>query len=896
MLPDPVDGYVERAELASLCDLGRQRLTIVNAPGGFGKTTLLADACSRFRSRRGIAAWLTIDEHDDSTTLATYLPFAFAEAGLDILDSRVASNDFEHGDYRINLLLHSIEVHGLPCVLALDDVDRLQDHGSLEIVNRLLRRGPPNLHMAMTFRELPPSVDVGALLLDDRGVAISVENLRFRKRDIARFFDGRLSRRELEALNEDSQGWPVALCIHRNERAGAGADESRQGIASNWIDARLWRGLSSGQQDLVLDVGLFEWIDNDLVDDVLGSGSVRRVQSITALTGLLRTAGGSSDVLTLHPLVRRYCENRRLHETPDRYRHVHRRIADALARRGRVIAAMRHAARAGDPDRVGEILEAAGGTRFWLRHGRTDMGYADELLSNEILARFPRLGLSRCMLQVMAGESRRARTTYEDLQARTAGFTRDRAGGNDRDLHIDNVMYRYLVSTCGCQPVGTPQMGALASSIRDVVDGGGADPFVKAGARYAMGSIEAARADFGEAWRWASRARTELVRHSRYLTMFADFLLGGIAMAQGRVADAAAALGRAQRASRGDFLQDPGPAVIAEILLGELNLERSRTASLARRRPPGKPALLEASGSDLDVYSASAEINVEFALREGGAAAALDVLGETAAFAARTERPTLSRTLLGLRIPLLIMDGRTAEARETWDAQRLPQGVAELVDLQTQTWREMEAVACAGVRLLTARRRFHAARERADALIAVCTEKGLRRTLMRARVLAMVLEHRAGDADAAAAHLVAYLKLYGDTDYSKTLMQERETGLSVLAHLEVGGVPDPYLRDVAASLKRLLENGPDGQSETIVVPALSAREQQILQRLDRWRDKEIGAALALSSDGVRYHVKKLFKKLGVHSRFEATRRARALGILPAGGEETDSGRSGQYLR
>ncbi|MCY3620807.1 MAG: LuxR C-terminal-related transcriptional regulator [Gammaproteobacteria bacterium] len=65
------------------------------------------------------------------------------------------------------------------------------------------------------------------------------------------------------------------------------------------------------------------------------------------------------------------------------------------------------------------------------------------------------------------------------------------------------------------------------------------------------------------------------------------------------------------------------------------------------------------------------------------------------------------------------------------------------------------------------------------------------------------------------------------------------------------------------------------------VPDLTARENEILERLERWRDKEIGAALDLSEDGVRYHVKKLFKKLGVRSRFEATHRARSLGILPA---------------
>ena len=883
MLPDPVDGFVDRAELASRCDLAQQPLTVIKAPGGFGKTTLLADACQRLRSMHGVAAWLAVDEEDDAPALATYLPFAFAEAGLDILDTRVTNHDFEHGDYRINVLLHSIEIRAYRCVLAIDDVDRLRSPESLSIVGQLLHRGPPNLHIAMTCRELPPSLDVASLLLDRRGVVITDEDLRFKKREIALFFDTKLSRRELDELNEGSQGWPIALCIHRDGRAGADPDDRMQGIASNWIEARLWRGLAPEEQDLVLDVGLFEWIDHELVDEVLGAGSVRRILAIPALSGLLRTAGGSTDALTLHPLVRQYCAARRSREAPERYRSIHRLIADALARRDQAVPAMRHATEAGDPHRVGEILEAAGGPRFWLRYGMVTMAAANALLTKEILARFPRLGLLRCILQVWAGELGQARALYADLHSRTDGFTRDRQGGSDRELHFDNVTYRYLLSSCGCQPIRTPEASALVSDINAVADDGkDIEPFAKAVAMYAMGEIETTRSNFEDALRWTTRSRAEVIRRSRYMTLVADFQLGIIAMVQGRVADAAQAYSRSQRASKSDFLQDAGPAVVTEVLANELNLERNRTGSLARRSH-NMPTLLAASGGWLDVYMASAEAAAALAIREGGPDAALAELEEIVSFAARTERQTLSRGLVGIRISLLVLAGRTEEARRLWSDADLPQDAAAVVDLETQTWREMEAISCAGLRLLTTEGEFDAAREHADAMLAACTARGLRRPLMRCRALSMVLEHRAGDPKAAIAHLVQYLRLFAETDYARPMVQDREVGLAVLEDL--GKAPgEEGVRDAAAALTTILQDRPPDRS-AVVAPELTMREREILERLEHWRDKEIAAALDLSQDGVRYHVKKIFRKLGVSSRFEATRRARAEGILTGSNDD-----------
>ena len=159
---------------------------------------------------------------------------------------------------------------------------------------------------------------------------------------------------------DDLAGWPLALHICRNaaphgaaNAAGGGDDDTVAG----WIEMRLWRGLPVVDRDFVLDIALFDRVDPDLIDEVTGARNARRrLASMRALAGLVSTTGGDGSLMQLHPSIKGYCERRRFEETPERFRTIHCGIAQALARRGRVVEALRHTVAAGDtalarPDR-----------------------------------------------------------------------------------------------------------------------------------------------------------------------------------------------------------------------------------------------------------------------------------------------------------------------------------------------------------------------------------------------------------------------------------------------------------------------------------------------------------------------------------------------------------------
>ncbi|MCY4119448.1 MAG: hypothetical protein OXG72_00810, partial [Acidobacteria bacterium] len=649
----------------------------------FGKTALLGHCCRVLREQGVVVAWLSLDEEDGPGSLAAYLALAFEAAGLETFGEGGAPAGGtlaepadrpadSQADYRINLLVRALERHGAPCVLALDEVERLRNPGGVGTLNALLRRAPRNLHVGLAFREQPPELEVAMFALEGREVAVTAEDLRFSRSDIARFFDQRLSRLELASVAADSAGWPIALRIHRNAgHRGNGHAEDAERTVSGWIETRLWRGVPDEDRDFVLDAALFDSLDPDLIDEVLEMrSSGRRIASMRSLTGLLSTRGGGAPAMQLHPLVKEYCEGRRFEETPDRFRAIHRGIAQALARRGRSVEALRHAGEAGDVALLGEIAERAGGVRLWLEQGLEALRVMDGLLTGEVLERHPRLALVRCVALTVAGDIVGARNIYAATAAATDDFTRDREGGDDGALRIDHLLVYGLVEMCGCRPHGEFAAHTLPAGM-DVIEETDTAALFRGVFCLGLCMNYNQRGGFDEAVEWAERARAVLGHGSPYL-LHTELQIGAAAMARGRADEAQARYERALGAARASHLRDAGALMLGEVLAAELAFERSGDAA-AVDGTRLSPRLLGECGAWLDIFAASTEVETELALLQDGAGAALGRVEEVCAYARRTGRPSLERFLSALRVSVLLAGGGAGEAEQAWRADRLPE-------------------------------------------------------------------------------------------------------------------------------------------------------------------------------------------------------------------------------
>ena len=83
--PEPAKGYLRRASLLQRLDgLLERRLTVLRAPAGFGKTTVLADVAHGAKEQGLVVAWISLDDDDTPNIFGSYLAAAFEHAGLDL--------------------------------------------------------------------------------------------------------------------------------------------------------------------------------------------------------------------------------------------------------------------------------------------------------------------------------------------------------------------------------------------------------------------------------------------------------------------------------------------------------------------------------------------------------------------------------------------------------------------------------------------------------------------------------------------------------------------------------------------------------------------------------------------------------------------------------------------
>jgi len=740
----------------------------------------------------------------------------------------------------------------------------------------LLQRGPANLHLAFSGRDLPAGVNVASAVLDGQAEVLSAEDLRFTSAEVADFFDGRLSGRRLDAVMSESAGWAFALRLSRNELERGARDDTRASrkLVENWVESRLFAGLGTQDREFLLDIGLFEWMDAALLDEVLERGdSLRRIDTMPALAGLLEPVrDGARQVWRLHPLVREHCARRRFREAPLRFRAIHRRIAGALGRRGQTVDAVRHAVEAGEPGLAGDIVEDAGGVRLYHREGAVQFQAAHRLLTEDAVAARPRLALVRCLSSLLSGRMDEARARYHSL-AGALGSLQVNASGAAFELAADHCMVRGMLLLYGSESLDSTLMRAHLADVARLAESPHADVLTRGILEYTLCLAGNWTGNIKEALGHAARARPCFAQ-SRYMSMFLDVQEGLAAMAQGRVEDAAALYRRAERVVTERYVLDPEPAAVCNALMHELSLECGRAAPEAE--PNRVPEALRQGNTSFQAYAAASGAVLETKLRHEGADAALAAADEMLDYVRNARLPALVRYVSALRVSLLATAGPIGDAERAWKAADLPPDAAGCLDLAGQTWREMEALSSARLRLAIGRWRFEEARGFAGELRAAAAARGLKRTLMRLLALSAVLERRAGDGAAAAAHVEEYLFAYADSPYAGPLVRERAECAELLAAcLETA--PGSRARDAARALLAAMESADDPRHRL-----LSARERQVLERLAGRRDKQIAAELGLSVYGVRHHLRNVFAKLGVRNRAEAVRRAREMGLIHGG--------------
>jgi LuxR family maltose regulon positive regulatory protein len=211
-------GLVTRPRLRVRLRRGAEsRLTLVSAPAGFGKTTLLAEWLAEAPGEDRSVAWLSLDSSDNEpasfwTCVVTALQTAVPVVGSSALEL-IASSPLPT-DLVLTTVLNELAAAPGEVWLVLDDYHLVDSHDVRDGMAFLLEHLPPHAHVVISTRA-DPDLPLSRWRVRGELVEIRAADLRFTSDETATYLNiatgVHLAARDVEVLEERTEGWIAAL-------------------------------------------------------------------------------------------------------------------------------------------------------------------------------------------------------------------------------------------------------------------------------------------------------------------------------------------------------------------------------------------------------------------------------------------------------------------------------------------------------------------------------------------------------------------------------------------------------------------------------------------------------------------------------------------------------------
>ncbi|MGY1636979.1 LuxR C-terminal-related transcriptional regulator [Geodermatophilus sp. SYSU D00742] len=409
---------VERPRLYDrLARAPEARVTLVVAPAGWGKSTLVA----QWLRRSGVpSGWLSLDAADsDVARFWRYLLLAVQQADASVGAAALRRLDAAGADVERDVLpvfVNELADAGGDLVLVLDDYHVLGGPPVHRSVAALLDHAPGRLHLVVVSRTDPP-LPLSRLRVAGNLVEIRAEQLRFTAEEAALML-GRaavpeLSADEVERLVVRTEGWAAGLQLAALRLADRGDRSAREDFIDRFTGAdrhivdylgeEVLGSLPSTLREFLLQTSVLPRLCAPLADAVTGRGdAVRLLDEIQRANLFLSALDDEGRWFRYHQLFRdllRYELDRSRCADPAV---LHRRAAEWFRGQGQSAEAIGHALASPDPGLAGALIGEAWRAEFNRGHLQTVQGWLDALPPAR-LAADPRLTVARVWLLMDRG-------------------------------------------------------------------------------------------------------------------------------------------------------------------------------------------------------------------------------------------------------------------------------------------------------------------------------------------------------------------------------------------------------------------------------------------------------------------------------------------------------------
>src|SRR4051812_26418205 len=353
-------GLLDRDDLVQLLDrAATKRVTVISAPPGSGKTSLLRAWAGRSTNLCSVAfASVDRDQRDAQRFWCAALDAIRNPTGSIDPEPKPAPTAALDGDQVVDSVLFELAEHTEPVALIIDDLHELRSTEALAQLEQLLALLPSSARVVLSSRRDPP-IRLHQLRLADEIAEIRAGDLRFTERETRELLAASglgLSDAGVAALYQRTEGWAAGLRLavislsgHPDPERFVAEFSGTNRAIGEYLMAEMLERQPSEVQRMLLRTSLVDRMNGELADLLAGrSGSEQMLLELEDANAFVVSLDAPRSWFRYHQLLADFLRLELRRTSADELADLHRRAAQWLADHGDIVEAVRHTLAAGD--------------------------------------------------------------------------------------------------------------------------------------------------------------------------------------------------------------------------------------------------------------------------------------------------------------------------------------------------------------------------------------------------------------------------------------------------------------------------------------------------------------------------------------------------------------------